>query len=132
AFFATGAAGFSAAQAIADTALRARSTPLAQGLQNYALKSVHAQMGKLHAALGGIGYFAGAIASAMSSYAHLGEWQSAIRSGNARAQQGAALALAGSSGMLASNSYGVGHTLHATWEAIRTPSHARSAAWAVA
>lgn len=130
--FATGAAGFSAAQAIADTALRARSAQLAQGLQNHALESVHAQMGKLHAGLGIMGYAFGIAASAMSSRAHLAEWQGAIRSGNARAQQGAAVALAGSTGMLASNGYGFGHTLHATWEAIRTPSHARSAAWAVA
>ena len=137
ALFATGAAGFSAAQAIADTALRARSAQLAQGLQNHALDSVHAQMGKLHAGLGIVGYAFGILASAMSSRAHLAEWQSAIRSGNARAQQSAALALTGSSGMLASNAYGFALTLKTTRSALRDSRRAndlaaRRTAWATA
>ncbi|MBE7374126.1 toxin VasX [Pseudomonas lopnurensis] len=133
--FATGAAGFAAAQAIADTALNARSAQLVQGLQNHALQAVHVQMGKLHLGLGGFGYFAGAIASAISSLDHHGEWLGAVRSGNARVQQGAALALAGSSGMLASNTYGFGHTVRAGWEVLAKTtagSAARQTAWAVA
>nr|WP_207390019.1 toxin VasX [Pseudomonas daroniae] len=131
--FATGAAGFAAAQAIADTALSARSTQLVQGLQNHALEAVHVQMGKLHVVLGGFGYFAGAVASAISSLAHHGEWLGAVRNGNARAQQGAALALAGSSGMLASNSYGLWHTGRAVQSVLQasTPA-AKRTAWAVA
>lgn len=132
--FSTSAAGFAAVQAIADTALSARSAQLMQGLQNHALKAVHVQMGKLHVVLGGFGYFLGGIASVVSSYTHHTEWLGAVRSGNARAQQGASLALAGSSGMLASNAYGFGHTVHAGWEVVKTASNsaARRTAWAVA
>lgn len=134
ALFATSAAGFAAAQAIADTALSARRAQLVQGLQNHALKAVHVQMGKLHFGLGGFGYFAGIAASAMSSLDHHGEWLDAVRSGNTRAQQGAAMALVGSSGMLASNAYGLGHTGHAGWEVVKNASNltARRTAWAVA
>lgn len=49
---ATGAAGFIAAQSLADTALKARSTALVAGLQHQALQNVHVQMGKMHVGLG--------------------------------------------------------------------------------
>lgn len=133
AFAATSAAGFAAAQAIADTSLSARSAQLVQGLQNHALEAVHVQMGKLHIGLGGFAYFAGFVASAISSQDHHGEWLGAVRNGNAQAQQGAALALAGSSGMLASNAYGFGYTLKAAEGVLRASTPvARRAAWAVA
>ncbi|MFD2884206.1 hypothetical protein ACFS4T_21810 [Pseudomonas lini] len=48
----TGAAGFTAAQSLADTALKARSAALIAGLQHHALQNVHVQMGKLHVGLG--------------------------------------------------------------------------------
>ncbi len=131
--FATGAAGFAAAQAIADTALSARSAQLVLGLQNHVLQAVHVQMGKMHIGLGVVGYFAGTAAAVISSLAHHGEWLGAVRSGNARAQQGAAMALAGSSGMLVSNAYGFGHTVKAAESVWRASTPAvRRTAWAVA
>lgn len=57
--FTTISAGVAAAQAIADTALQARSVQLAQGLQNHAVEVAHVQMGKLHLRLGFVGYAAG-------------------------------------------------------------------------
>lgn len=110
--FTTISAGVAAAQAIADTALQARSVQLAQGLQNHAVEVAHVQMGKLHLRLGFVGYAAG-FAAAVATQTHYGEWLGAIRSGNAQAQQGAALAMVGSSGMLASSAYGVWHTGYA-------------------
>src|SRR5690606_20809096 len=50
--FATGAAGFTAAQSLADTALKARSAALVAGLQHHALLNVHVQMGRMHVGLG--------------------------------------------------------------------------------
>lgn len=131
--FTTISAGVAAAQAIADTALQARSAQLAQGLQNHAVEVAHVQMGKLHLRLGFVGYAAGFFAAAVATQTHYGEWLGAIRSGNAQAQQGAALAMVGSSGMLASSAYGVWHTGYALKGVLRaaTPAAERTA-WALA
>ncbi|MGS2895215.1 hypothetical protein AB2912_24940, partial [Escherichia coli] len=64
--FTTISAGVAAAQAIADTALQARSAQLAQGLQNHAVEVAHVQMGKLHLRLGFVGYAAGFFAAAVA------------------------------------------------------------------
>ncbi|MBN0864393.1 hypothetical protein JTL79_36515, partial [Pseudomonas aeruginosa] len=91
------------------------------------------QMGKLHLRLGFVGYAAGFFAAAVATQTHYGEWLGAIRSGNAQAQQGAALAMVGSSGMLASSAYGVWHTGYALKGVLRaaTPAAERTA-WALA
>lgn len=131
--FTTGAAGFAAAQSIANTALEARATQLVKGLQNHALTATNVQMGKLHFGLGLFAYGAGIIAAAISSKVHYNEWLGAVQSGNAQAQQGAAIALAGSSGMLGASGYGFAHTLHAGGEVAKHLSNpaARRAAWAL-
>lgn len=131
---ATTAAGFSLAQGIADSALEARASLLVKGLQDHALKAVHIQMGKLHLGLGGINYTAGFIASAISSVGHYSNWTDATRSGNAQAQQGAAVALAGSSFMLANNAYGLVHTGKAGVAVVISifKKEATNAAWAAA
>lgn len=130
----TGAAGFATAQSIANTALEARATQLVKGLQNHALTATHVQMGKLHFGLGLVAYGAGFVAAAISSRAHYNEWLGAVRNGNAQAQQGAAIALAGSSGMLGASGYGLAHTFRAGGEVAKHLSNpaARHAAWALA
>lgn len=133
AVFTTGAAGFAAAQSVANTALEARAIKLAKGLQDHALKATRVQMGKLHANLGLFAYGAGVIASAISSKTHYNEWSGAVQSGNAQAMYGAATALAGSSGMLGANAYGVAHTAHAYWQVrVAKTLATRQAAWALA
>lgn len=134
AIFTAGAAGFAAAQSIANTVLEARAAQLAKGLQVHALAATHVQMGKLHFGLGLASYLAGMGAAGISSRAHYGEWLRAVKSGNAQAQNGAAIALAGSSGMLGANAYGVFYTLHAGREVAKHLSKpvARRAAWALA
>lgn len=133
AVFTTAAAGFAAAQSIANTALEARAIQLAKGLQDHALKATRVQMGKLHANLGLFAYGAGVIASAISSKTHYNEWSGAVQSGNAQAMYGAATALAGSSGMLGANAYGVAHTAHAYWQVrVAKTLATRQAAWALA
>ncbi len=131
--FTTAAAGFAAAQSIANTALEARTIQLAKGLQEHALAVARVQMGKLHFNLGLATYGAGAFAAAISSKTHYNEWLGAVQSGNAQTQQGAAIALAGSTGMLGANTYGLAHTLHAGGEVAKhlfNPA-ARNAAWAL-
>lgn len=134
AFMSTSAAGFSTAQSIADTALEARATQLASGLQNHALAATRVQMGKLHFGLGGLSYFAGILSAASSSGTHYNEWLAAVQNGNAQAQQGAAIALVGSSGMFSTNGYGLAHTAHAGREVAKHLANpaARRAAWALA
>ncbi len=106
----TGAAGFTAAQSLADTALKARSTALVGGLQHHALQNVHVQMGKMHVGLGGFTYVLGFASSMVSLINHHQNWQQATRSGNAAAQNSAALATAGAAGMTTVNAYGLNHT----------------------
>ncbi|WP_175253160.1 MULTISPECIES: toxin VasX [Pseudomonas] len=130
----TGAAGFAAAQSIANTALEARAAQLVKGLQNHALTATNVQMGKLHFGLGLIAYGAGMFAAAISSRAHYNEWLGAVQSGNAQAQQGAVIALAGSSGMFGTSGYGFAHTIRAGGEVVKHLSNAaaRRTAWALA
>jgi hypothetical protein len=89
--FATTAAGFGAAQGIADTALSAHATELAMNLKKAELMNVHVQMGKLHISLGLVGYLAGVAAASMSLSSSYNNWQDATRRGNREAQVGATL-----------------------------------------
>ena len=131
--FTTGAAGFTAAQSLSDTALKARSAALVAGLQHHALQNVHVQMGKLHVGLGIFTYGFGFISSVVSLNTHQQNWQQATRSGNAAAQNSAALATAGAAGMTTVNAYGLSHTLHAGYTVLMAKNTAaRTAAWAAA
>ncbi|BAV77930.1 hypothetical protein PCAU_5721 [Pseudomonas chlororaphis subsp. aurantiaca] len=128
---ATGAAGFAAAQGIFDTALTARSSLLAKGLQNHAIEHLQVQMGKLHVGLGAMTYLFGAYAAGASLKSYQSSWEQAVRSGNDGAQAGAIMSMAGSGGLLASNTYGLGSTLHATYTVLAAEQGAvRTAAWA--
>lgn len=132
ALVATGAAGFAAAQGVFDTALTARSSLLAKGLQNYAIDHLQVQMGKLHIGLGSMTYLFGAYAAGASLKSYQSSWEQAVRSGNDGAQAGAIMSMAGSGGLLASNTYGLGSTLHATYTVLAAEQGAvRTAAWAV-
>lgn len=130
---ATGAAGFSAAQSLADTAMKARSTALITALQPQALQHVHVQMGKLHTGLGMFTYGLGLVSSAINLKKQIENWQQSIRSGNQSAQGAAALAALGTGGMTTVNAYGLGQTLYASYTVISAPnSTARTVAWAAA
>jgi hypothetical protein len=130
---ATGAAGFTAAQSLADTALRARSDKLVAGLQHHALQNVHVNLGKMHIGLGGFTYFLGFLSSFSSLNKQQRSWQDATRSGNHAAQSSAALATIGAAGMTTVNAYGLSHTIHATFRVLTARnSTARTAAWAAA
>ncbi|WP_349972806.1 toxin VasX [Pseudomonas caspiana] len=131
---ATAAAGFGAAQGIADTALGAHATELAKNLKKAELLGVHVHMGKLHIALGVGGYLAGMIAAAMSLNNSHNNWQEAVRNGNSEAQNGAVISMLGNSGFLASNSYGAIQTGMAFKNVLATArkSPSRIAAWAAA
>jgi hypothetical protein len=133
-FFATAAAGFGAAQGIADTALGAHAAELAKNLKKAELLGVHVQMGKLHIALGVGGYPAGMAAAAISFNSSHNNWQEAVRNGNSEAQNGAVISMLGNSGFLASNSYGAIQTGMALKNVLATArnSPARIAAWAAA
>jgi hypothetical protein len=133
ALMSTGAAGFTAAQSLADTALKARSSALVVGLQTHALQLVHVQMGKLHIGLGISTYLLGFGSSLLSLKIQNKNWQKSIRYGNHSAQGAAALATFGAGGMTAVNAYGLGQTLYAGYAvATATNSAARTAAWAAA
>ncbi|WP_426155386.1 toxin VasX [Pseudomonas sp. TSRC2-2] len=133
AIIATGAAGFTAAQSLVDTALKNRSSLLATNLQQAALKNVHVQLGKLHVGLGFFTYLAGLASSANSLVTQRKNWEQAIRSGSHSAGNAAALGTLGSSGMTTVNAYGLGHTLYAGYTVIVAPNGAaRTAAWAAA
>ncbi|WP_339477494.1 toxin VasX [Pseudomonas fluorescens] len=129
----TGAAGFTAAQSLAYTAMKARSTALIAALQPHALEHVDVQMGKLHIGLGMFTYGLGLISSAMSLKNQYQNLQQAIRSGNQPAQSAAALATLGAGGMMSTNAYGLGQTLYTGYTVISAPnSAARTTAWAAA
>ncbi|RON50372.1 toxin VasX [Pseudomonas frederiksbergensis] len=129
----TGAAGFTAAQSLTDTALKARSAELVAGLQRHALQSVHVQMGKIHIGLGIFTYTLGFLSSLSSVSTHRQNWQQATRSGNVSAQSSAALAAFGASGMATVNAYGLSNTVHDTFKVLTARSaEARTAAWAAA
>lgn len=130
---ATSAAGFTAAQSLSDTALRARSATLVSGLQHHALQNVLVQMGKLHVGLGFLTYFSGFVSSMSSLHTQQKNWEQATRSGNRPAQGAAALATLGAGGMVTINAYGLSNTVHATFNVLTAPnSAARKAAWAAA
>ncbi|MBJ7375164.1 MAG: hypothetical protein JHD19_27215 [Pseudomonas sp.] len=130
---ATGAAGFTAAQGLADTALKARSTSLVGSLQLEALQQVRVQMGKLHVGLGFFTYFFGLRTSITSLGNQDRKWQDAIRSGTPSEQRAAALATLGAAGMVAANGYGASNTVYASFKVFTAPnSSARTAAWAAA
>ncbi|WP_448646505.1 toxin VasX [Pseudomonas mohnii] len=130
---ATGAAGFTAAQSLADTALKVRSKALVAGLQHQAVQNAHVQMGKLHIGLGFFTYGFGFVSSAISLKKQIKNWQQATRSGNRPAQGAAALATLGAGGMVTANAYGMTNTVHATFNVLTAPnSAARKAAWAAA
>ncbi|SQF93973.1 membrane protein [Paucimonas lemoignei] len=131
---ATAAAGFGAAQGIADTALSAHAAELAKNLKKAELLGVHVQMGKLHIALGVGSYPAGMIAAAMSLSNSHSNWQDAVRKGNTDAQNGAVMSMLANGGFLVSNSYGALQTGIAFKHVLATArnSPARVAAWAAA
>jgi hypothetical protein len=130
---ATGAAGFTAAQSLADTALKARSDKLVWAAQHHALESVHVQMGKMHVGLGFVTYGLGFASSLASLNTQQLNWQQATRSGNHAAQSSAAVATIGAAGMTTVNAYGFGQTLYAGYTVLITKSTAaRTAAWAAA
>jgi hypothetical protein len=128
---ATGAAGFAAAQGVFDTALTARSSVLAKGLQNHAVANVQVQMGKLHIGLGALTYFLGTVAAGFSINSYQGNWERAVRSGNGDAQIGAIMSMGGAGGLMASNLYGLRNTLNAAYTVLMAEQGAaRTAAWA--
>ncbi|MGN2408688.1 toxin VasX [Pseudomonas syringae] len=128
---ATGAAGFAAAQGIFDTALTARSSLLVKGLQNHSLGHLQVQMGKLHLGLGAMAYLSGIYAAGASFRGYQSNWEQAVRSGNDGAQAGVVMSMAGSGGLFASNSYGLGSTLRTASTIIAAEQGAvRTAAWA--
>ncbi|WP_426111697.1 toxin VasX [Pseudomonas sp. DSP3-2-2] len=131
---ATVAAGFGAAQGIADTALNAHATELGKNLKKAELMGVHVQMGKLHISLGMVGYAAGMVSASLSLTSSYNNWQDAVRKGNREAQAGAALSMLGNSGFIANNAYGLANTVQAFRHvlAAEAGSAARTAAWAVA
>lgn len=129
----TSAAGFTAAQSLAETAMKVRSNALVAGLQRQALMNVHVQMGKLHIGLGIPTYLFGLISSLKSLNDHLRNWQQATRSGNKASLSSAALAAVGAGGMTTVNAYGLSETLHAGYTVIAAENNAaRTAAWAAA
>ncbi len=130
---ATGAAGFSAAQSLADTALKVRCASLVASVQLHALQTVHVQMGKLHVGLGFFTYLSGLASSTNSFVTQRKNWEQAVRSGNHSAQSAAALATMGAGGMTSTTSYGLTNTVHSTFKVLKASSNAaRRAAWAAA
>lgn len=133
AIIATGAAGFTAAQGLADTALKARSANLVASMQLEALRHVHMQMGKLHVGLGAFTYVLGLRTSFASFRVNERKWQDAIRSGTQSEQKAAGMATLGTAGMVAANGYGASNTFYASLKVLTAPnSSARAAAWAAA
>ncbi|PNG38905.1 hypothetical protein A1354_15030 [Pseudomonas asplenii] len=129
----TGAAGFTAAQSLADTAMKARSAALIAALQSHAMQHLYVHMGKAHVGLGFLNYFLGLVASTSSLLTQNSNWQQATRSGNRAAMSSAALGTFGAGGMVTVNAYGLSNTAHATFKVLTAPNRtARTAAWAAA
>ncbi|MEB0048865.1 hypothetical protein QN373_26375, partial [Pseudomonas sp. Dout3] len=106
---------------------------LVRAAQHHALESVHVQMGKMHIGLGFFTYGLGLVSSLSSLNTQHQNWQQATRSGNRAAQNSAALATVGASGMVTVNTYGLSHTVHASFKVMTAGSAAaRTAAWAAA
>lgn len=112
ALFGTAAAGFLAAQSIGDSAFASHARTLTQsiGEKAQATKTVYAQMGRLHLAIGSIGYVGGFIAALYSLGNDFSNWQSALRNGNRTAQYGALTAASGSAGLAGNFGYGLYRT----------------------
>lgn len=132
AVFATGAAGFAAAQGIFDTALSAQAKSLGDGLARNSLSRLQVTMGRLHVGLGFFTYVLGFLAATASFNVYQGQWAQAVRSGNRGAQSGAMIAMIASGGLALTNAYGLGNTLQAGFRVLMaTKGEARKAAWVV-
>lgn len=124
--------GFITVQSIADTLLTARASALAKNWQLNALKGIHIRLGRLHVGLGLFGYGLGVLSYAMSTYKHGAEWVDAIKQGNGAAGAGAAMAMSGSGGLMATSVYGLGRTISSALQIGSVASEARAQAWATA
>ena len=130
AIFATGAAGFAAAQGVFDTALSAQAQALGVSLKSNTLSRLLVTIGKLHVGLGFGTYVFGLIAAIVSFKGYHGQWLQAVRSGNRGAQQGAILSMIGSGGLALSNTYGLYNTTRASLNVLMAAKGAaREAAW---
>ncbi len=130
ALFATGAAGFAAAQGVFDTALSALAKALGESLRLNTLSRLKVTIGKLHFGLGLGTYLFGLIAAIASFNGYHDKWVQAVRSGNRLAQQGAVLAMVGSGGLALSNTYGLFNTGRAGLSVMTAAKGAaREAAW---
>ncbi len=141
AFWGSSAAGLACAQGFVDSALNARAQQLANAWKGAELKGVHAQMGRMHAFLGGFAYVAGFIASGFSINKHRSNWLDAVKAGNQQAEYAAITAMIGSGGLAATNMVGAFSSVRA-WaqvasagrEAAQTlggdVAKARATAWA--
>lgn len=116
ALFATGAAGFAAAQGVFDTALTAQAKALGDSLRLNALSRLEVTIGKLHVGLGAGAYLFGLIAALVSLHTYHKNWVQAVRSGNRGAQHGAMLTMIASGGLALSNAYGGGNLAVAAYE----------------
>ncbi|MGE8348523.1 MAG: hypothetical protein ACN6PG_22440, partial [Pseudomonas helleri] len=131
--FATGAAGFAAAQGVFDTALSAQAKKLGEALVTNSLSRLQVTMGKLHVGLGALSYIFGLVAAAISFNSYRDSWLAAIRSGNRGAQSGAIIALVSSGGLVLTNAYGLGNTVQAGLRVlVAAKGEARKVAWEVA
>ena len=131
--FATGAAGFAAAQGVFDTALSAQAKKLGEALVTNSLSRLQVTMGKLHVGLGALSYIFGLVAAAISFNSYRDSWLAAIRSGNRGAQSGAIIALVASGGLVLTNAYGLGNTVQAGLRVlVAAKGEARKVAWEVA
>ena len=130
AVFATGAAGFAAAQGVFDTALSAQANALGESLKSNALSRLKVTIGKLHVGLGAGTYLFGMLAAIASFNGYHDKWLQAVRSGNRLAQQGAVLTMVGSGGLAISNAYGLFNTGRAGLGVLMAAKGAaREAAW---
>ena len=116
ALFATGAAGFAAAQGIFDTALNAQAKALGESLRLNALSRLEVTIGRLHVSLGVGAYLFGFIAALVSLHTYHKNWVQAVRSGNQGTQHGAMLTMIASGGLALSNAYGGGNLAVAAYE----------------
>ncbi|MGP5449061.1 toxin VasX, partial [Pseudomonas helleri] len=131
--FATGAAGFAAAQGVFDTALSAQAKNLGEVLARNSLSRLQVIMGKLHVGLGGGAYILGFFAAVSSFIAYQKQWAQAVRSGNRGAQRGAMITMVASGGLAATNAYGMGNTAKAVYQVLTAAKgEARKTAWKVA
>lgn len=119
ALFATGAAGFMAAQSIGNTALETRAQTLANSMRASQSNGVYAQLGRMHVGLGFFGYGAAFIAAGFSLRNNHSNWQDAVRSGNSNAQMAATMAMAGDVGLMGTYGYGLAATGITRSQAIR-------------